>query len=74
MRKRIKELVIGDVFWFSGVWRQVSHIDEKFLYYNRAFKKDNEQTVMANSMMIVEVNNNIDPDTFKHYGNGKPIR
>jgi len=62
--KRIKDLQIGDEFYFSAVWRKVKKKDAKFLYYYTEQKRDkykpffvNEDTIMVNSQMIVETKN-----------------
>lgn len=71
MRKRVNELCQGDIFWFSGVWRVATGKDDKYIYYNRAFKKDHGDTLMANSLMIVEVNNDLKENDFSYYQSGR---
>lgn len=55
MKKRINQLVIGEIFWFSGGWKKVYKIDDTLLYYRyHESKGGNSDTIMKNSMMLVE--------------------
>jgi hypothetical protein len=61
MKKRVFELQIGEVFWFSGYWRKVLRIDSEFLHYTspeKKYKRNANDTIMKNSLMIVEIKNN----------------
>lgn len=62
MRKRVKDLLNQDIFWFQAGWQRVIKKDETYLYYKRAFKKSNEFTIMVNSLMFVDVNNDLQPE------------
>lgn len=49
-------MVPGDIFWFSGNWREVVRIDrdENLLYYKRLYQMGGPgETIMAKSQMLV---------------------
>lgn len=57
---RVCELKHGQIFWFSGNWRCVQRIDDKYLYYNTWYESTgksngNPETLMKGSLMKVEV-------------------
>lgn len=73
---RIRDLEVGNVFWFSARWHCVTKIDDQYLYYKLLREEDDgwriagyNETVMRGSQMMVEVK----PDKFIiPKKNGKP--
>ena len=59
-KKRVFELHVGDLFWFSGCWRKVVKIDATLLHYtshdtDRKYRVGKNDTIMKNSQMIVQI-------------------
>lgn len=55
LTKRVYELQPGDIFWFSGNWREVAVIDRDLgdLYFKTG--GHDRQSIRANSQMMVAV-------------------
>lgn len=60
LTKRVFELVAGDIFYFSGGWRYVKTVDEKFVSYVAWSERDehkggNIETLNRGSQMKIAI-------------------
>lgn len=61
LNRRVSELQVGDIFWFSGGLRVVTKIDNEDVWYNAWLEESNKtrldkpQSIRRKSQMLVEL-------------------